>query len=214
MRLVHGGQATTPEPRPAATVVVARPGRGGIEVLMLRRARSSRFGPGFLVFPGGVIDPDDAGLAERWFGDRAESARACAVRELAEEARLAAMAGGVRGLRPGEDAIGAISSSPPSVDSLPLIARWIAPEFLPVRFDAHFFALGAPPDVAAVPDGVEVDRAKWRAPAEVLAEHRPFETIMWPTFRMLQRLATCAGVDEVLALRVPQEPLPGQEASA
>lgn len=59
------------EPRPAATVVVARPGvprrrtggqappRTGFEVLLLRRPDSSRFAAGAFVFPGGVIDPAD-----------------------------------------------------------------------------------------------------------------------------------------------------------
>ena len=45
--------------RPAATIVVARPGQGGVKVLMLRRSAASRFVPGFLVFPGGAIDPGD-----------------------------------------------------------------------------------------------------------------------------------------------------------
>jgi 8-oxo-dGTP pyrophosphatase MutT (NUDIX family) len=219
MRVVATQRDSTPEPRRAATVVVARPGRGdgsdgegsgggGVEVLMLRRARSNRFAPGFVVFPGGVVEPDDARLAELWFGDPGESARAGAIRELAEEARLAATAEGVRALHPDEDALDVISSSPPQAGAVPQMARWIAPESLPVRFDAHFFALAAPAGVVATPDRVEVDIAEWRVPAKVLDEHRLYETILWPTFRTLQWLSGCRSVDHVLALRVRQEPPP------
>lgn len=46
--------------RPAATIVVVREGPGaGFEVLVLRRSRRSRFAPGFVVFPGGVVEPHD-----------------------------------------------------------------------------------------------------------------------------------------------------------
>ena len=47
-------------PRPAATVVVARDGTPGLEVLLLRRNRSAGFVPGAYVFPGGRVDASDA----------------------------------------------------------------------------------------------------------------------------------------------------------
>ena len=49
------------EPRPAATVVVVRPAGpvNELEFLVLRRAGASRFAPGFVVFPGGVVEPED-----------------------------------------------------------------------------------------------------------------------------------------------------------
>ena len=46
-------------PRPAATVVVARDGTNGLEILLVRRNRSSGFVPGAWVFPGGRVDPAD-----------------------------------------------------------------------------------------------------------------------------------------------------------
>src|ERR1043166_1071785 len=88
------------EPRPAATVIVARPSEGGPEVLMLQRGPGVRFGPGFVVFPGGTIDPEDGELGERWFGSSAEDARAAAIRELAEETQIVVTALGVRKLHP------------------------------------------------------------------------------------------------------------------
>jgi glyoxylase-like metal-dependent hydrolase (beta-lactamase superfamily II)/8-oxo-dGTP pyrophosphatase MutT (NUDIX family) len=48
------------EARPAATVVLMRPGRGGPEVLLGRRPASMAFAPDVHVFPGGRVDPTDA----------------------------------------------------------------------------------------------------------------------------------------------------------
>ncbi|MFQ5536600.1 MAG: hypothetical protein ACE5GJ_04035 [Gemmatimonadota bacterium] len=47
-------------PRPAATVVLVRPGARGPEILLLRRVRSAGFVPGAYVFPGGRVDRADA----------------------------------------------------------------------------------------------------------------------------------------------------------
>ena len=77
------------EPRAAATVILVRGSDAGPEVLVLRRGAAQRFLPGYVAFPGGAVDPGDADLAERWFGTPNEAARACAVRELAEEVGIA-----------------------------------------------------------------------------------------------------------------------------
>jgi 8-oxo-dGTP pyrophosphatase MutT (NUDIX family) len=47
--------------RPAATIVLMRDGREGMEVLLLRRNRNAGFVPGAYVFPGGRVDGSDAG---------------------------------------------------------------------------------------------------------------------------------------------------------
>jgi 8-oxo-dGTP pyrophosphatase MutT (NUDIX family) len=60
-------------PKPAATLVLLRPTRGGLTVLLTRRHRQLRFGGDMYVFPGGRLDPDDADHA------------AAAVRETREE---------------------------------------------------------------------------------------------------------------------------------
>jgi 8-oxo-dGTP pyrophosphatase MutT (NUDIX family) len=60
-------------PKPAATLVLLRPGRGGFSVLLTRRNRRLRFGGDIHVFPGGRVDPEDADHA------------AAAVRETREE---------------------------------------------------------------------------------------------------------------------------------
>lgn len=63
--------------RDAATVVVARDGAAGLEVLLLRRTSRAVFVGGAHVFPGGALDPGDGGDLRR-----------AAVREAEEEAAL------------------------------------------------------------------------------------------------------------------------------
>ncbi len=82
------------EIRKAASVVAVREGADAPEVLVVRRSEASRFLPGYVVFPGGAVDADDAQLAQDWFGTPDEAARAGAVRELAEEVGLVLTSGG------------------------------------------------------------------------------------------------------------------------
>jgi 8-oxo-dGTP pyrophosphatase MutT (NUDIX family) len=204
------------EPKPAATVVVTRASArppAGVEVLLLRRAARSRFAPGFVVFPGGAQEPGDEDLAERWFGDAREVSRACAVRELAEETGLVLTGSGLRELATSERPFDAIAVDPPAHEQLHEVARWVAPEFLTVRFDASFFAVAATGGLDVHPDGVETDLGWWARPGDVLAEHGLFETLMWPTYRTLQAIEECASVDEVLGLRIRQGEPPLRGAS-
>jgi 8-oxo-dGTP pyrophosphatase MutT (NUDIX family) len=197
------------EPRPAATVIVVRSNgtSGRLEFLALRRAAISRFAPGFVVFPGGVVEPGDSELARRWFGDADQTGRVCALRELAEEAGLVATSNGVLeapGNLPGDP-----DFPPPHASSVPQVARWIAPEFLPVRFDARFFVLVADDDVQPVADGVEIEAAWWATADDLLDGLRAGDVqLMWPTFRTLQALAGCRTVRDVLDLRVEALPPP------
>lgn len=198
------------EPRPAATVVVARPADPGVEVLLLRRSESTPFAPGFLVFPGGLIEEGDRDLALRWFGDRGEAARACALRELYEEAGLLLVEDGLEE-RPERRPLADLAFRPPPAAALSEMARWIAPEFLEVRFDARFYAVAAPGDIVAHPDGVEADGAWWVQAEEVL--RRSIEgdaSLMWPTLITLEALVGCRTVEDVLVLRVEQIE-PGRE---
>ena len=194
------------EPRPAATVIVAREGDGGVEILLLRRARRSRFAPGFVVFPGGVIEAADRDVATRLFGDPAEAPRACALRELYEEAGLLLTAAGLRPATP-DRPFETVPFDPPSSEALPEVARWVAPPVLEVRFDARFFATPAPPGIDASPDGTEAEAAWWARPSEVLSSAEVGDApLMWPTLVMLRALGGCTSVADVLRLEVPQVP--------
>jgi 8-oxo-dGTP pyrophosphatase MutT (NUDIX family) len=68
------------QPRPAATVVLLRPGAAGPEVLMVRRHRGSSFMADAYVFPGGRVEPSD--------GEGDAAFAVAAARELAEEANV------------------------------------------------------------------------------------------------------------------------------
>ncbi|MDQ4005877.1 MAG: NUDIX hydrolase [Actinomycetota bacterium] len=196
------------EPRPAATVIVVRPAPSGIEALILTRGAGTTFAPGFRVFPGGIVDPEDADLARRLFGDPSESARACGLRELYEETGILLTAEGPVAHQPGLRLDG-LEFRPLERRSMPEVAHWIAPEFLEVRFDARFFAVAAPPGLDPVIDGHEIEAAEWLTPAEVLeGTQTGASQLMWPTFITMQRLARCRTVEDALALRVPQVPRP------
>ncbi len=192
------------EPRDAATTIAARPGPGGPEVVVVERAGASRFLPGYVVFPGGAVEPRDRDLAERWFGTADEALRACAVRELAEEAGLALTAEGLRSAG-AADRLAAVDASPPSVDRLRLISHWVAPATTPIRFNVRFFAVVVPRGVDPLADGHEATRAWWTRPADLLADWDAGRVrLFWPTMKMLEALSGFRSAEEVLAARVPQ----------
>ncbi len=57
----HIPQGSPPvEPRPAATVCLARSTTRRFDVLLLQRPVESRFAAGAHVFPGGTVDPEDS----------------------------------------------------------------------------------------------------------------------------------------------------------
>lgn len=204
----------TSEIRAAATVIAARPGPGGVEVLVLRRGRESRFLPGYVVFPGGAVDAGDAERAARWFGTPQEAARAAAVRELAEEAGLVVTRAGIDRapqLRP----LSPVDEAPPTTEGVRQISHWIAPESVPVRFDARYFAVAAPPGIDPRPDGREAAEAWWANPGELMDGWAAGAVrLYWPTMKTMEALARCASVEEILALAIPQqEPDASDEAA-
>src|SRR5438128_11081736 len=82
--------------RPAATVVLHRPGASGLEVFWVRRGAELRFAGGFYAFPGGRVDESDAAvpLSNRGGLDHVEAACiAAAARELFEETGVLAVPG-------------------------------------------------------------------------------------------------------------------------
>jgi 8-oxo-dGTP pyrophosphatase MutT (NUDIX family) len=164
---------TPAEPRPAASVVLLR--RGGkhkdraLEVLLLKRTEAARFMPCVWVFPGGGVDAAD--------GEGEAGYRACAVRELAEEASIELAAD----------------------EELVLFSRWITPEVVSRRFDAWFFLALAPAHTPPEPDGVETVEAAWFEPRAALDAQRAGELVLaFPTIAQLGLLAEFATAAEVL----------------
>jgi 8-oxo-dGTP pyrophosphatase MutT (NUDIX family) len=185
--------------REAASSVVGRDGPEGFEVLVLERGSSSRFLPGYVAFPGGSVDRIDESYAERWFGTASEARRACAIRELVEEVSFVLTA---RGLGSG-DAVEDVDASPPRTDQLPEIAHWIAPDRVPVRFDARYFAVRASAPLEPRPDGSETADAWWVSPERLLEDWRGGRRrLYWPTFFTMHEISACGSVDDLLALRI------------
>jgi 8-oxo-dGTP pyrophosphatase MutT (NUDIX family) len=175
---------TPAEPRPAASVVLLR--RGGkhgdreLEVLLLKRSAEAKFMPNVWVFPGGAVDPGD--------GDGEAGYRACAVRELAEEATIEL----------------------PAEEELVLFSRWITPAVISTRFDAWFFLALAPAHTPPKPDGVETTEAAWFRPAAALEAHAAGEIVLaFPTVSQLQSLLPFRTSDQALAAHRdrPVEPI-------
>ncbi|HEX8753920.1 MAG TPA: NUDIX hydrolase [Solirubrobacterales bacterium] len=161
-------------PRPAASIVLLR--RGGkhsqrsLEVLMLRRSGNAKFMPNVWVFPGGAVDPAD--------GEGEVGHRACAMRELGEEAGIELPAG----------------------EELVPFCRWITPEVISTRFDAWFFLALAPPHTPPAPDGVETTEAAWFQPQAALEAQRAGEMILaFPTQKQLESLLPYRTSDEAMA---------------
>jgi 8-oxo-dGTP pyrophosphatase MutT (NUDIX family) len=144
----------------------------GLEVLLVQRNPEARFMPGVWVFPGGAVDEGDRGA------DELDSYRACAARELREEAGIALE----------EDA------------EMVLWSRWITPEMVPTRFDTWFFLALAPPHSPPEPDGSETVDAGWFSPADALEKGRDGELkLVFPTIKQLESLSGFQDAEELLA---------------
>jgi 8-oxo-dGTP pyrophosphatase MutT (NUDIX family) len=216
-------------PKPAATVVLMRDGDHGLEVLLLKRHRSSGFVPGAYVFPGGRIDQADADphlaascqVPERggvpahyWFG---------AVREVFEETGVLLARTTSRQWAP--DALSSarmeqwreklmnndtslvdiVTAEQLSVvlDDVVYFSHWITPEAEPRRYDTRFFAAALPDGRTIRADEREMVDALWISPADALERFSANRLPMvFPTVRTLQELAKFGSVAEALkALR-------------
>jgi 8-oxo-dGTP pyrophosphatase MutT (NUDIX family) len=187
--------------RHAASVIAVREGRDGDpEVLVVERSTTSRFLPGYVVFPGGAVDQADAELAEGWFGDGPQAPRAAAVRELVEEAGLALTGDGLVDAGT-PDSLEPVHASPPSTGQLHQVARWVAPDEVPVRFDARYFTVAAPGGLEPAPDGAETAQAWWASPRALMAEWQAgARSLYWPTYATMLELAACESAGSIVSL--------------
>ena len=188
---------------PAATLILLRDRPvGPPEILMVERAAAMAFAGGALVFPGGRIDPGDRALALA-MGDGDLAPRLAAIRETIEEAGIAiGVDGDVSAMRAAL-AEGATIADLAPVDPSPLVAfaRW-RPSHLPSRiFDTWFYAARLPEDAPpARVDATENVRTLWITAADALASaDRGNATLLFPTRRVLERLAQHDAVAKVLA---------------
>ena len=164
------------EPVAAATVLLLRDGRDGLETLMLRRNSKIAFG-GMWVFPGGRVDPADCEGCDA--EDDLAHARIAAVREAAEETGL--------------------SIEPQAMHPF---AHWTPPPITPRRFLTWFFAAAAPEGRVTIDDG-EIHEHRWMSPAEAIERRDAAEIeLAPPTWVSLFELSRWRNVEHALdALR-------------
>src|SRR6187431_1267193 len=183
-----------PEIPVAATVVLLRDGRDGPEVLMIERPDRGSFA-GAWVFPGGKLDPADAGSEDE---TEERVARRAGVRETWEETGLTLDEGG-----------------------LVTLSCWDPPPGLPLRIRTWFFAAPAPVGELAL-SADEAVAADWVRPGDLLERHSRGEVTLYPpTWITLHGLSAqpdaaallgairLAGVHrfETVARRVPTGPM-------
>ena len=190
-------------PRSAATVVLLRDGRDGVEAYLQRRPARMGFAGGLWVFPGGRVDEADGDPAvdASWAGpspadwagrlglgvDEARGHVVAACRETLEEAGLllATPAPGVGEVAEARHELLAGSAGLAGLlgrlgvrldtDRLRYWAWWVTPEEEPRRYDTRFFVAGLP---AAADQGL---------------------TMLPPTRYTLRDLAAFGSVAEALA---------------
>jgi 8-oxo-dGTP pyrophosphatase MutT (NUDIX family) len=185
--------------RPAATIVLMRDGREGLEVFMLVRHHAIDFASGALVFPGGRVDENDFALAGNVvlcpnpdaLDTEAMAFRLAAIRETFEEcgvlfarpSHTSALIDGttllaverehreaLAGGRISFDTVLTAHDLLPATDLLVHFAHWITPRNQPKRYDTHFFLAHAPEEHLAVHDGGETVDSLWITPRQVLTD--------------------------------------------
>jgi glyoxylase-like metal-dependent hydrolase (beta-lactamase superfamily II)/8-oxo-dGTP pyrophosphatase MutT (NUDIX family) len=223
-------------PRPAATVVLLRPGPAGLEALLTHRPATMAFAPDVHVFPGGRVDAGDAApaLASRSVRSATEAADAlggdlqpepalaahvAAIRELFEEAGVLLsdtdaapdrVAAARTALLAGATTFATIAAELDlrlRTDRLVALSRWVTPPTLPRRFDARFFVAALPDGSTASFEGGEVVAHDWQRPGDALAAMADGRLALWlPTSSTLQQLAHAPSL-EAIRTRLAAGPL-------
>ncbi len=210
--------------RPAATVLLLRDGKDGIEVLMTRRSTTASFAPGAYVFPGGGIDAADAqahaqSTRRATQSDLHLTQAIAAIRESFEELGVL-LARRPDGSHASALDIAALDRKAAFArqcaerglvlagDDVFVLAHWITDRDLPRRFDVPFLVARMPEDQQPVADEAEQFEPVWIRPADALAKHKAGDFfIIFPTIRTLERLQTYADVAAVLQACALEKPL-------
>lgn len=198
-------------PRLSASALVIRD--SPLEVLMIARHAEQDFASA-LVFPGGLVDPADAG--DDWLAhvagaedlSRDERAlRIAACRETFEECGLllarrrdgSAIAeaidpdGDLKDVLAQHDAVLCL-------DALVHFGHWITPEVAARRYDTHFYLIDAPEGQVARCDGQEAIEAIWVEPAATLsAATAGTRKVLFPTRMNLSLLSRTGDAASALA---------------
>ena len=210
--------------RPAATVLLLRDGKHGIEVLMTRRSTTASFAPGAYVFPGGGIDAADSAAHSQSTRRPTQSdlhltQAIAAIRESFEELGVL-LARHADGSHVTTADIAALDRKVPfaaqcKARSLTLagadvfvLAHWVTDRDLPRRFDVPFLVARMPEGQEPVADEAEQFEPEWIRPADALEKHAAGNFfIIFPTIRTLERLQHYLTVDAVLLACATEKPL-------
>ncbi len=199
--------------RPAATVIVARDAPEGPEVFMLRRSARSAFVPNYYVFPGGALDMADAEVASEHDCTALEvaAARECfeeagflfarkpGSAPFARDALASERANLLRGTTSFARVLHALGARL-DADALVRFSEWTTPPVEPRRFAATFFVARAPEEQIPEADRTEVHDGEWVRPQAGLDRHAAGTfALIFPTIKHLERIASFASVDEILA---------------
>ena len=222
------------KPVPAATIMLLRDGPQGLEVFMVVRHHQIDFASGALVFPGGKTDRQDADprvlarLATYTGASDVQSIlRASAIREAFEESGILlarnaqnqapapgpALEAWRAGLNQQSMTLGDILEQGQltlAADDLVHYSHWITPEFMPKRFDTHFYLARVPKGQTADHDGHENVDSVWIRPSQVIEDAQAKRrTVIFPTLSNVVRLAqfnTVAEAFDVIS-RTPVVPI-------
>jgi 8-oxo-dGTP pyrophosphatase MutT (NUDIX family) len=215
------------ETRLSATILLLRDNDAQLEVFMVERHHQIDFAEGALVFPGGKLETSDAapeltahcrdaGL----YPEVAPALRVAAIRETFEECgvllarprgadelvapeRLDDIAKRFRQRLVDDEAtmldLVVTEELELAFDLLVPFAHWITPEFMPKRFDTHFFLVAAPTDQLALHDGFESVDSIWTTiPRALELERTGKRTIIFPTLENMKKLGRSQSVEEAL----------------
>lgn len=220
--------ATPPPTKPAATILMLREGAQGMEVFMVVRHQQIDFASGAIVFPGGKLaaGDSDARVRARATGLEGLSEEQCAmrvgaIREAFEECGLllarargeSALLGAARvaelgsryrqPLDRGELGMADLLEREDLVlacEELVPYAHWIAPVFMPKRFDTWFYLARTPQDQAALHDGREGVDSVWIRPDDAIAQAAAgTRTIVPATLVNVQKLGFSDSVESAFA---------------
>jgi 8-oxo-dGTP pyrophosphatase MutT (NUDIX family) len=202
-----------PAPRHAATLVLLRDGKSGVEVFCVERNKKSRFLGGAIVFPGGRVEDSDRDDAWR-VNESGEDLhlRVAACRETLEEAAILLADGAVSN----DDVLALRTRATTDANAiraflgerglkldlraLAPLSRWITPKVESRRFDARFYVARAPEGQLGAHDMTETMASFWDTPKNILARFDAAEIqLAPPTHRTLQLLAECTDVAAAIA---------------
>jgi recombination protein RecT len=222
-QLLHP-QQTAVATRPAATVLLLRDTAAGLEVLMTRRSPTASFAPGVYVFPGGVVDAEDAqchDLADTRASQDAALTTQCvaAIRESFEELGILLARHADGRMATMQDIVGMSRTAPFAAqcaerglrlcaDRVFWLAQWVTDREMRKRFDVNFLVARVPAEQTPVADEAEQFAPQWVRPQEALDLHMAGQfPIIFPTIRTLERLRAYATADDVLQACQSEQPL-------